>query len=146
MLVLGYGNPSRGDDALGPEFVRRLGEARAGAIAAGELEVLTDFQLQVEHALDLVGRRAVYLVDATAAAGAPEVEVRPARAVGDASLGSHRLSPEALLHAVREALGEEPPPTLVVAIRGERFELGEGLSEAGARNLEQALSAFPLQP
>jgi len=60
ILVFGYGNPSRGDDALGPEFVRRLEACCADAIACGALEVLTDFQLQVEHALDLQERAVVY--------------------------------------------------------------------------------------
>ena len=51
-LVIGIGNPSRGDDAIGPLAVERL-----EALALPGVELLTDFQLQVEHALDLIGRR-----------------------------------------------------------------------------------------
>ncbi|MCP3984168.1 MAG: Ni/Fe hydrogenase, partial [bacterium] len=29
MVVIGYGNPSRGDDALGPELLRLLAEHKA---------------------------------------------------------------------------------------------------------------------
>jgi len=145
VLVFGYGNPSRGDDALGPEFVRRLELERAGDIASGALEVLTDFQLQVEHALDLEGRTRVYLVDATVEAGAPGFEVRPVTAARDPSASSHRLSPGALLHTFEVVLGRPPLEAFVIAIRGERFELGEGLSPAGERNLVAALAAFPGQ-
>jgi hydrogenase maturation protease len=142
VLVFGYGNPARGDDALGPELARRLEERHAGAIARGELEVLTDYQLQVEHALDLKGRRAVYFVDASAR-GEP-VEIRPVAAAQDESFTTHRLSPGALLHTY-EAIEHAPaPPAWTVAIRGEQFELGAPLSEAARRNLAQALAAIPL--
>lgn len=140
LLVFGYGNPARGDDALGPEFVRRLEARCADAIARGELEVLTDFQLQVEHALDLRGRRAVYFVDASAR-GAP-VEVCPVAPVQDASFTTHLLSPAALLHTWETIERAPPPPAWTIAIRGVRFELGEPLSEEASRNLEQALEDF----
>ena len=37
LLLLAIGNPSRGDDALGPAFLERVEAEHAGAIAAGEL-------------------------------------------------------------------------------------------------------------
>jgi hydrogenase maturation protease len=143
VLVFGYGNPSRGDDALGPEFVRRLEAERALEVASGALELLTDFQLQVEHALDLQGRTRVYFVDATAEGGAPAFEVRPVRAARDGTFSTHLLSPEAVLHTCQEVLGEPAPEAFVIAIRGERFELGEALSATAERNLALALAAFP---
>ncbi|MDP3326412.1 MAG: Ni/Fe hydrogenase, partial [Hydrogenophaga sp.] len=62
LLVFGWGNPSRGDDALGPLLVEQL--AGLAQMSSGRLECLTDFQLQVEHALDLRGRERVLFVDA----------------------------------------------------------------------------------
>ena len=56
LLLLTCGNPSRGDDALGPELARQF---ELSDRFADCLEVLIDFQLQVEHALDLVDRRLV---------------------------------------------------------------------------------------
>ena len=58
-LIFGYGNPSRGDDALGPLLLERL-----AADGLPDIECLTDFQLQVEHALDLEGRDLVLFIDA----------------------------------------------------------------------------------
>ena len=142
LLVFGYGNPSRGDDALGPEFVRRLEGRCAGAIARGTLEVLTDFQLQVEHTLDLQGRERVYFVDATAAADAPGFEVRAVTPSHDAAFTTHAQSPQGLLQTFGEVMQERAPVSLVIAIRGVQFELGDALSEEAERNLEAALDDF----
>lgn len=139
VLVFGYGNPSRGDDALGPELVRALEAREADAIARGELEVLTDFQLQVEHALDLRGRRRVYFVDATTG-GDALVSVRRLEPRRDASFTTHAVSPEVLLHTFEEVEGQPAPECFVVALRGERFELGEALSATARAALEQALA------
>lgn len=132
-LIIGIGNPSRGDDALGPLLIERL-----EALRLPDVELLTDFQLQVEYALDLRGRREVVFVDASLDTPAP-FTFTTAVATEDASYSSHELSPGAVLHAYRKLFGE-PPPASVLAIRGEAFELGEGLSMAAAANLQAALS------
>ena len=134
VLVLGWGNRSRGDDALGPLCLERLREL--GLIAA-RLEYLEDYQLQIEHALDLLGRTRVLLVDASQTCTAP-FEVSNVQAVRDDSLGSHALTPAALLHLYRELHGT-PPPCTLLAIRGERFELGAPPSTSALRNLDAAV-------
>lgn len=141
LLVFAYGNPSRGDDALGPLFAQRAAALPAVAARTAQIEFLTDFQLQVEHALDLVGRRSVLFVDASASGDEPALlaPVLPAR---DASFSSHALSPAAVLQAYVDVLGEAPPPTQVLAIRGYEFELGQDLSPAAAAALDAAMSRF----
>jgi len=66
ILILGYGNPGRGDDALGPELISRLELLKLDASLGSRLELtlLTDFQLQVEHVLDFQHQDLVLLVDA----------------------------------------------------------------------------------
>lgn len=142
LLVIAVGNPSRGDDALGPRFVERIEAALGAEIAAGELEVLTDFQLQIEHALDLEGRQRVIFVDACVDEEAPFrfARVTP-RASSAASAFTHAMSPEAVLDVYRGVAGP-PPEAWLLAIRGDHFELGEGLSPAAAENLERAVSFF----
>lgn len=135
LLVIGWGNPSRGDDALGPLCVERL---RATLSPGARVEYLDDYQLQIEHALDLVGRQHVLFVDASRSCRAP-FEVTQLRAVPDASFTTHALSPQALLQLFRNLRGEEPPPSTLLAIRGERFELGEPLSTAALDHLTRAL-------
>jgi len=132
ILIIGIGNPSRGDDALGPLLIERL-----EALQLPDVELLTDFQLQVEYVLDLRGRREVVFVDASLDAPAP-FTFAPVVALEDASYSSHELSPGAVLHVYHKLFGE-PPPAFVLALRGEAFELGEGLSEAASAHLEAAL-------
>jgi len=133
VLIIGIGNPSRGDDALGPLCIERL-----EAMGLREMALLTDFQLQVEFALDLAGRREVVFVDASASGPEPYAFCPVGPAAG-MSHTSHAISPGAVLAAC-EQVGVTPPPSAhVLAIRGHAFELGEGLSPAAARNLEAAL-------
>lgn len=128
-LVFGLGNPSRGDDALGPLFVGRI-EGWAGV--AG----LVDTQLQVEHTLDLVGPRRVLFVDASVRAPAP-FRVEPVRATRPRGM-SHALSP-AELYGVAAELGAEAPPAWTLALRGESFGLGDPPTARALRHLEAAL-------
>ncbi len=139
VLVFAWGNPSRGDDALGPEFAARFEVALAGPITRGEVEVLTDYQLQVEHALDLVDRRLVLFVDARAGGSSPW-SLGHVTAARDASFTTHALSPAALLHAYEAVVKAPAPDAWLLTIQGERFELGEPLSEAARRNLDAALA------
>jgi hydrogenase maturation protease len=137
ILIIGIGNPSRGDDALGPLLIERL-EALQLEGGLPNVELLTDFQLQVEFALDLQERQQVIFIDASLDAS-PPFTYAPVFAAEDASYSSHELSPSAVLHAYQKLIGS-PPPAYVLAIRGEAFELGEGLSDDAAANLEAALA------
>lgn len=136
LLVFGWGNLSRGDDALGPLCVERLRAALGDDCA--QVEFLEDYQLQVEHALDLVGRERILFIDASLNCPAP-FEVTSLSAAQDASFTTHAMSPQALMHVYRELQGTAPPPCTLLAIRGERFELGEAPTKAALSHLDQAL-------
>ncbi len=136
LLVLAVGNPSRGDDAIGPELAARL-----EAAALSGVEVISEFQLQVENALDLVDRERVIFVDAGTGTPAP-FELRRVHAVAEFLHTSHALSPEAVLATYRRVTGNEPPEAWLLCVRGESFELGEPLSRTAAANLESAWLAL----
>lgn len=133
ILIFGWGNPSRGDDALGPLLIERI-----EALELPGVECLTDFQLQVEHALDLQGRQRVLFVDASLDAEAP-FSVSAIGPRKDASFTTHAMTPQAVLQVYCNLTDEQPPATWLLAIRGEKFELGEPLSQAGATHLDAAL-------
>jgi len=136
ILVVAVGNPSRGDDALGPLLAERL-EAWLPAQGQGGIEVLTDIQLNIEHALDLEGRRRALIVDASAGGELPFtcLPVHPAR---DGSYSTHSVSPQAVLQVYGELGLPRPPVVELLAVRGFSFELGEVLSPGAERNLEAA--------
>lgn len=133
VLVLAVGNPSRGDDAIGPLLAERL-----EAAAPADVEVLTDFQLQIEHVLDLRDRRLVIFADA-AVSGAEPFSFAPLGPAPRTGYITHALSPATLVLHYRRLFGV-PPEAFVLAVRGYEFDLGTPLSAAAARNLEAALS------
>ena len=136
VLVFGWGNRSRGDDALGPLFVEQLRDALGGD---DRVEFFDDYQLQVEHALDLVGRERVLFVDASLTAAAPfeATTLHPSR---DATFTTHAMSPGSVMHVFRDLHHAEPPPCTLLAIRGHRFELGAAPSADALANLDAALA------
>ena len=138
LLVFGWGNPSRGDDALGPLLVEQLAEQARHLLPAGQLACLTDFQLQVEHALDLVGRQRVLFVDAAQDLDQP-FNVRPLQPARGAGISSHAIAPEAVLQVYQDLYGE-PPASTLLAIRARSFSLGEAPSKEALTDLAQALA------
>ena len=117
-LVIGYGSPIRGDDAIGP--------LAADALAAGPLppglRVLSRHVLTAELAEDLASAGRVIFLDAAAQGTPGEVQVQ---ALGpDASALStmaHFLDPRELL-AWCEALYQRVPQAWLVSTAGSSFD------------------------
>jgi hydrogenase maturation protease len=134
-LVIGYGNPGRGDDGLGP--------ALAEAIAALDMPGVTverDYQLTVDHAALIAAHDRVVFADAMIGLVEP-CRFTPVSAI-PAGMGSHQISPEAALHLAGLLFGHAPPG-FILAIAGEDFgEMREGLSPAATANLALALEVL----
>jgi len=132
LVVFGWGNDARGDDGLGPLLLQRVTQA-----AWPDALAIEDFQLQIEHALDLEGADLALFLDAGKDTPAPFTfaEIKPALV---ATPTTHALAPEAVLDVYARALGRPPPPAFTLLIRGERFELGEGLSSEASERLDAA--------
>lgn len=142
ILLLAVGNESRGDDALGPWLARRVAawlEQSGGGASVEAIEIIEEFQLQIENALDLPGRELILLVDAGQGTPSPFVFYEAAAAPSD-GYTSHAVTPEALLGVFARVHQSMPPPTFVLCLSGVSFELGEPLSGAAARHLEQAVA------
>jgi hydrogenase maturation protease len=133
ILLLGYGNPSRGDDAVGPLLL----EAIAKQINSNQIELITDFQLQIEHALDMQHRHLVLFIDASVACetGFSFTELQPAK---DNSYSTHAISPAAVLDVYQTITKQSPPASFLLTIQAQQFELGTGLSELTAHYFKTA--------
>jgi len=134
ILCFGYGNPGRGDDAIGPELI-----GRTEALNLPDVECIHDMQLQVEDITELVGRELVLFIDADMSCTEP-LHFSGIRAEKNDSYTSHAMSPHAILHAFRQVYGKAAPPTFLLRVRGYQFELGESLSTPAYANLEMASS------
>ena len=137
VVVFACGNPSRGDDALGPLLLDRLQAWLDAEGLADGFELIGDFQLQIEHALDLAGRRLALFIDAGHETPAPFV-FRQTVAVDKPGHSTHAFPPESVLAVLPRVSDEVPPPAFVLCVRGEKFELGEGLSVAASAYAEAA--------
>ncbi len=102
-----------------------------------QVEVLCDFQWQVENALDIEGRELVVFVDAGIGTPTP-FELREITPGGRLLHTSHALAPEAVLATYVQVTGKTAPPALLLCVRGESFELGDALTPAANAHLEAA--------
>jgi len=134
VLIFTWGNPSRGDDALGPEVYNMLNQEEFD-----DVDILTDFQLQIEHAVDLEKRKYILFVDASITADAP-FEFYQLDPDQDDSYTTHAMSPQSVL-AVYEKIHEHTaPPSFMLSIRGYEFGLGLPLSAPATANLSEAVA------
>lgn len=143
-LVLGYGNPGRGDDGLGPRLIEEL--ERRGWPGNGIFDLEVAFQLNLEHAADVAERRWVVFVDA-AAKGREPFTVRPvgpsalsAGAAIPTQFSTHLVGPEAVVALAESTLGRRPSRAWLLAVRGYRFGLADRLSKKALANLEKAIA------
>ncbi|MDR3765054.1 MAG: hydrogenase maturation protease [Acidobacteriota bacterium] len=140
ILVLGYGNTLRGDDALGPRAVERL---RPLVFPA---ETLACHQLIPELAAQLAEYDAAIFVDAAAAGEPGTVHVRRLLPETQTASLTHHVSPATLLAMAHELYGRAPQSLLVTAV-GADFTLqssDEGpLSAAATRALDEICRLLP---
>lgn len=139
LLIFAYGNPSRGDDALGPQLLDLLAESRAQHPEWPDFDLVTDFQLQVEHSVDLEGRDLSLFIDASVSCPSPFL-FSPLHPAQDARYTTHEMSPQAVLHVFEQVYQRAAPPSFLLSVRGESFELGEPLSPAAVENRDAALA------
>lgn len=136
MLLIGYGNPGRGDDGLGPAFSEVISQRGLTG-----LDVDTDYQLVAEHALTVTDYDIVVFADAMMGEDEP-FRFGRVTAARPETLGSHSLRPETVL-ALADTLYGGAPEAYVLGISGCAFgEVREGLSERAGANLEAAKAFF----
>jgi hydrogenase maturation protease len=134
VLIFTWGNPSRGDDAIGPRVYDLLLKEDLPYV-----DVLTDFQLQIEHSVDLENRERVLFVDASVSAAEPYefYRLKPAR---DDNFTTHAMSPASLLATYEKAYHKVPPASFMLSIRGYMFNLGQSTSPEADDNLVEAIA------
>lgn len=134
ILILGWGNPGRGDDGLGPEFVGAI-----EALGLPGVVVDSDYQLQVEDAAEVARFRRVLFVDADRGGIEPFWLDRLWPDARSLSFSTHSVSPAAVLALARDLFLAEPE-AWIMGIRGYEFdEFCEQISVGARSNLDQAV-------
>ena len=132
ILVLGYGNPGREDDGLGPAVAAEIERRALPGVVTGN-----NYQLVVEDAVDVAEADIVWFVDA-ARIGCEPFEAKPLAPAQNISVSSHAVSPEVIL-TLAQRYYEKTPQAYLMGIRGYNFEFAEGLSAPAQANLRAAL-------
>jgi hydrogenase maturation protease len=138
VLLLGYGNPGRQDDGLGPAVAEFFEKRNIPGVT-----VDADYQLTVEDAAAMAGHEVVIFADASVTGPEP-FEFKPVVPNESGGWTTHSISPEALLE-VAQSLFHANTRGYVLAIRGYEFKPFEEEMTAMAQKNFQAAVRF-LEP
>ncbi len=141
-MVMGLGNPDRGDDGIAFHIVNRLrrrlgsrplsdGETGLGGTET-KAALLFVRQLVPELVLDVGGCSRLIFVDAHVPAEPRTIVCARIRPEARTAAGlTHALPPEGFLWLL-QALAGRSPESFLVSLRGERFDFTRSLSPAAA--------------
>lgn len=133
ILVIGYGNPAREDDGLGPLAAQAIED-----LAFENVTVDTDYQLTLEHAKDLTEHDIVIFVDAMLH-GDESYSFSKVCPVTIENCFSHSITPGEVL-GLTNTVFNKYPQTYLFGIRGYSFRMfHESITEGARNNLESAL-------
>lgn len=137
ILVIGYGNPGRLDDGLGPAFAEKIQTLELPGVT-----VESNYQLNVEDA-ELISRfDTVVFADASVNAEPPFEFQSLEKSAPMVGFSSHSITAGSLL-GVADELFHASPDAYTLAIRGYDFdEFGEYLSLHAKQGLDMATSFF----
>ncbi|MFT6924676.1 MAG: hydrogenase maturation protease [Psychromonas sp.] len=131
-----WGNPSRGDDAIGSElhqFIKQF----ISRFALHHIQLIEDFQLQPEHVCDITDNACVVFIDASYQGKSP-FHIEQVSAENTLSYTTHALSPAALMAIYAQTQNKPCPPAFLFSVRGYSFELGAPLSKQAQQNITLA--------
>ena len=134
LIVFAWGNESRGDDGIGPVFARRLRE-----LDDARVEIVEDFQLNIEHVTDFRGRTPLLFVDASVAieSGFAIEQIGPS---DEGNFSTHAISPQALLNVHRQTTSEPQPPAYLLHVAAREFALGDDMGETAQNAIDEAFA------
>ena len=133
VLLIGYGNPGRLDDGLGPALAETVEKMKLP-----NLTIDIDYQLIVDDAAMIAQHDVVIFADASTDGPEPFFfeTVTPRPALG---FSSHSMEPQTVM-ALAAQLFDRAPQGYALGIRGYQFnEFGEKISQQAQQNLKQAL-------
>jgi hydrogenase maturation protease len=132
-LLIGYGNPGRQDDGLGPAVAAEIEK-----MGLANLTVYDCYQLNIEDAVDVAEHDAVWFVDASKVGVTPYAltDLSPAF---ELDFTSHFVRPEVVLALAQHYYGKSPRAFLL-GIRGYEFEFIEQLTVGATENMRLAVS------
>ena len=137
ILIIGIGNYGRRDDGLGWAFLDAIQEQSI----LKEAEVIYCYQLNVEDAELISTADIVVFIDAFERELDNGSSFEVCRPENNFSFTTHALSPGVIV-SLCSSLYDKHPISYVLKIKGNEWELKEGLSEKAIKNLDGAVESF----
>ncbi len=135
VLVIGFGNALRRDDAVGCLIAGKIDGWRRP-----DIQALAVPQLMPELAASMAAAQAVFFVDARRGSTLSDVQIELLESIDDAAPSMvHTSSPRFLLGLCRATFGRCPPEWLV-SVPAVDFSIGEGLSSIADLGMRWALA------
>ncbi len=135
VLIFGYGNPGRQDDALGVLLADEMQKwARENNMESIDFD--TNYQLNIEDALTISEYDMVIFADASIEQ-IDHIKLTRVESNQKTEFTMHAMSPDFVLHLC-QSLYNKYPETYLLHIKGIEFELEEGLTTNGETNLNLA--------
>jgi hydrogenase maturation protease len=134
---MGFGNPAREDDGLGPAIAEEI-ERLAATHAIEGVTVDADYQLTVTDAATVAEYDRIVFVDASTNCREPFVltKIEPER---QESFSSHSISPEGVMGLAEELFGTDREAYLL-EVRGYSFAMfREEITERARQNKREAV-------
>lgn len=132
IMVIGLGNPLRGDDGIGWCAVDRIAES----VKSRDIEFLKYRELMPEISERVSKAKSVLFIDAAVYSDGEQLDERNVIPAEDyPSLETHQLDPAGLL-AFSKALYGNAPEAVIMTVGGESFEYHEELSERAQAGME----------
>jgi hydrogenase maturation protease len=136
IAIIGYGNPGRADDGLGPALVARLEK-----LGLAGLTLESDYQLAIEHAAIVAGHDIVIFADAAIDTD-QAFYLRSLSPSRGSRFASHSIAPGEVLSLAQTCFGSAAAG-YVLGIRASVLDrFAEGLSPEGEKALNLALEAL----
>jgi hydrogenase maturation protease len=133
ILLIGFGNPARADDGLGPALAEKIELKNISGVT-----VEADYQLTIEDSAQVAQHDIVIFADASVNCSEP-FSFEPLTAKESGSFSSHSVEPAEVM-ALAESLFDSKAKGFVLGIRGYKFNsFSEGLTDKAKANLQKAV-------
>lgn len=150
-LIIGYGNPDRGDDGVGWYILQMLAEEFQVSISNDTdigifseerpLDFLFNLQLMPEMATEMVSYERLCFVDAHTGAIPENIHLERIESEFQNSPLTHHLTPQSLV-SILEQLYQHTPEAIFVSVRGFNFRFEHALSPETKHLAEEAIKTI----
>lgn len=135
ILVYGYGNPGRQDDGLGISVAEKM-EHWAKNKHVKNVKIDTNYQLNIEDAINISENEIVFFVDASKEE-LKNFTITKVEPCDKPNFTMHAVSPEYVLNICKEMYGKIPE-TYLIHIKGYEWNFLEEMTHEAKQNLKDS--------